>query len=254
MPSNRFEVLVRDVTPGEDLVETLGAYGRIVSPPHYLVPYTIGDVCPLTDLGFRVEQIAVRLAGTGIGSCYVGSLGRENLVRKRFGLPATARVGAFLAFGYPATSVKGRAFNATVRRFAGATNKLPADRIFFDRSFDNPTAPPVELAPLVEAARSAPSAANAQPWRLLWRDSVLYLFVQRVNRRYGTELNADYRLYDGGICMGNVALALEALGMAGRWRLREDVAPDSPGHPTSLQLLAELSLRDTVVAEVLEGG
>jgi nitroreductase len=239
VPGNRFEVLVRDVAVGENLVETLGGYGRIVSPPHYLVPYGVGGTHLLTDLGYRVEQIAVRLAGLGVGSCFIASLGREDVVRARFGLPGAACVGAFLIFGYPATSLSGRAFNATVRRAVGATNKLPAERIFFHETFGHPTAPPEHLARIMEAARNAPSAANAQPWRFLWCDGTLFLFIQRHSRRYGARLKA-YRFFDGGICMGNVALALEALGTTGRWQLLADTGPDLPDHPADLQPLAKL--------------
>ncbi len=242
VPDNRLEVLMRDVAVGEDLVETLGGYGRIVSPPHYLVPYGMGETHALTDLGYRVEQIAVRLAGLGIGSCYIASLGREGAVRARFGLPDGARIGAFLIFGYPATSLGGRAFNAGARRVVGATHKLPAQRIFFDGTFEEPSAPPRQLAGLIEAARNAPSAANAQPWRFLWRDGVLYLFVQRDNRRYRAGPGSAYRFFDGGICMGNVALALGALGMAGQWQLSADRDPDLPEHPADLQPLARLLL------------
>jgi nitroreductase len=242
VPGNRFEVLVRDVGAEEDLVETLGGYGRIVSPPHYLVPYGIGETHLLTDLGYRVEQIAVRLAGRGIGSCYIASLGREEVVRRRFGLPERARIAAFLVFGRPASSLGGRLFNAGARWVVGAANKLPAERIFFQESFDHPTAPPTELAALIEAARHAPSAVNAQPWRLLWRAGVLYLWVQRENPRYGGGLGNRYRWHDGGICMANVALALEGLGMEGGWQLLEETDPDLPDHPAELQALAKLEL------------
>lgn len=242
VPDNRFAVLMRDVAVGEDLVETLGGYGRIVSPPHYLVPYGMGETQPLTDLGYRVEQIAVRLVRLGIGSCYIASLGREGEVRARFGLPDGARIGAFLIFGYPATSLGGRAFNAGARRVVGATNKLPAERIFFHGTFDHPSVPPRELVGLIEAARNAPSAANAQPWRFLWRDGVLYLFVQRDNRRYRAGPGSAYRFFDGGICMGNVALALEALGMAGQWQLLAEGHAGLPEHPKDLQPLARLLL------------
>lgn len=125
VPDNRFEVLLRDVEPDENLVATLGAYGRIVSPPHYLVPYSVGEIHVLTDQGYRVEQIAVNLARMGIGSCFIGSLGREAEVRARFGLPETARIGAFLVFGYRTSRLAGRAFNASARWVVGATNKLP---------------------------------------------------------------------------------------------------------------------------------
>jgi nitroreductase len=247
VPGNRFEVLMRDVAPGEDLVQTMGGYGRLVSPPHYFVPYAVGERHVLTDLGYRVEQIVVRLTALGIGTCYVGSVGREEAVRALFELPDAARIGAFLSFGYPATGLGGRAVNAMARRAAGATNKLPVERIFFHEAFDQPATPPKELAPLVEAARLAPSAGNAQPWRLLWRDGTLpprgtlYLFVQRKGRYSTGELGA-YRFYDGGICMGNMALALEALGMAGHWELPAGAEPGWPHHPADLEPLAKLVL------------
>lgn len=242
IPDNHFEVLMEDVSPGEDLVATLGGYGRILSPPHYLVPYIVGGEHSLEDLGYRVEQVAVRLTSLGIGSCYIGCLGREAAVRTRFGLPDDARIGAFLIFGWPSGALGDRAFNTVMRTFAGATNKLPVARIFFEDTFDTPADPPTWLAPLGEAARNAPSAVNAQPWRFLWRDERLYLFVKRHNPRYGSGATAEYRLYDGGICMANVALAMEALEMEGCWQMltgREDYLPE---HPASLQPLAVLSI------------
>jgi len=238
VPENRFTVLLRDVAEGENLGETLGAYGRFVSPPHYLVPYIVGARHPLMDLGYRVEQIAVRLAMLGIGTCYIGALPREDTVRARFSLPAEARIGAFLIFGRPSTALGGRAFNATMRRVFGATNKLPADRIFFQDTFDHPAGPPKELVPLIEAGRNAPSAADAQPWRFLWRDGQLYLFVTTNNARYGMTGSSLYYWYDGGICMGNVALALEALGMAGQWVLLDGA--EALDYPSDLEPLARL--------------
>jgi nitroreductase len=246
VPENRFQVLVRDVPPGEDLVELLGGYGRLVAPPHYLVPSLQGERAPLVDLGYRVEQIAVRLTAMGLGSCYVASLHRQDMVRARFDLPSTAIIGAFLVFGQPATSLTGRAVNYLIRATARATNKLSVERIFFQDTFDTPATPPEAIAPLIEAARHAPSAANAQPWRFLWRDGRLFLFLQTDNRRYGyapvEEGGLRLYWYDGGICMANVALALEALGIEGTWQLVDEKndLPLLQGHPANLQPLAVL--------------
>jgi nitroreductase len=239
---NRFEVRMQDVSPGEDLVSTLGAYGRIVTPPHYLVPTITGGQYLLEDLGYRVEQIAVRLTALGVGTCYVGSLGREAGIRAQFGLPGEARIGAFLVFGLPSTALGGRLFNNLLRTGARATNKLSVERIFFQDTFDSPSVPPAEIAPLVEAARHAPSAVNAQPWRFLWRGKSLYLFVKRSNLKYGVGPTTEYRVYDGGIGMANVALALEALGMEGQWRMVAEDEAGLPDHPASLQPVAVLAL------------
>ena len=173
-PENQFKVLYRDVAQGEDLVQALGAYGRIVTPPHYLVPYLLPEpgqpssLFDLTDLGFRVQQIAVRLAQAGLGSCYVGCLPREEAARALFGLPEGARVGATLVYGYVGSRRRDRLVNTTMRRAVGATRKLPPERLFYEGAFDRTSLPPPELAPLVQAARAAASADNAQPWRLLW--------------------------------------------------------------------------------------
>jgi nitroreductase len=242
MPDNRFTVLLKDVLPGEDLVATLGGYGRIMNPPHYLVPYIVGEKHLLEDLGYRVEQIAVRLMALGVGTCYIGSLGREAAVRTRFGLPEEARIGAFLIFGQPSVAPGGQLFNTLLRTAVGAANKMPAKRIFFWDRFDAPAEPPAKLAPLIEAARNAPSAVNAQPWRFLWHNERLYLFVKRESLRYGIGATAQYRLYDGGICMANVALALEALGMEGHWQMLARDEARLPDHPASLQPMARLVL------------
>ncbi len=236
---SRLEVLLRTATGGQDLVRDLGAYGHLVTPPHYLVPYLAGGAHALTDLGFRMEQIAVRLAARGIGSCFVGCLGRQRTVRARFGLSQGVQIGAFLIFGRPTATLGGRAVNALMRTVVGATTRLPAARIFFSGTFAQPAAPPADLAPLIEAARHAPSARNAQPWRFLWHGGQLHLFVRRHNPAYG---GARYNLYDGGLCMGNVTLALEALGVAGRWVPYEEDEPGVPPHPAGLMPLARLAL------------
>ena len=142
-------------------------------------------------------------------------------------------MGALLLYGREATDWPGRALNRTLRGSVGATNKRPVDKLCCVDSFARAGLPPDELLPLLEAARSAPSASNAQPWRFLWRQGVLHLYVTRRNLRYGLGPTQNYRLYDGGICMANVALALRAMGRAGKWQLHTDAAPM---HPDTLEL------------------
>jgi hypothetical protein len=181
----------------------------------------------------------VRLVQAGLGTCYVGCLNREEEARVRFGLPEGARVAAAVIYGYAASGRGDRLINGVVRRAAGATRKLAPERLFFDGSFDRPSPPPGGLQPLVEAARSAPSADNAQPWRFLWHQGMLYLYVLRKSWRYDVGGSQDYRLHDGGICMANVALAMEAIEVEGQWSLVKvgDVAPPCPAHLEPLAVL-----------------
>lgn len=242
VPGNRFQAQLQSTKPGQDLVQDLGGYGRLVNPPHFLVPYVEGSDHPLSDLGCRVEQISVRLTGLGLGSCFIGCVGREAAVTARFGLPQGAQVAALLIFGRPTRGLGGRTVNTLIRAGVGATNKLPLERIFFQETFDRPAAPPAELAPLLEAARRAPSAVNAQPWRFLWQGRRLHLFVKRRSTGYGVTLPLRYSLHDGGVCLGNLLLAMEALGIEGSWHLYRQGEPGIPSHPAGLIPLARLAL------------
>lgn len=243
VPDNEFETILCDVGEGEDLVRDLGGYGRIVTPPHYLVPYVVGNEHVLEDLGYRVQQIAVHFAALGLGSCYIGALKRENVVRARFTLPDDCRIAAFLIFGRLSRTLVGRTLNRLIRAVAGATRKHPHQRIFFQDTFDKPAFPPPDVAPLIEAARHAPSAGNAQPWRFLWHDKRLYLFVTRKDLRSARGPEEHYCLHDGGIAMANVTMAMQALGMGGQSRIVRGMEPHVPEHPADLHPMATLLIK-----------
>jgi nitroreductase len=127
-----------------------------------------------------------------------------------------------------------------MRRAIGAARKLPPDKLFHLDSFERSSLPPPNLLPLIEAARAAPSADNAQPWRFLWREDRLTLYLKRKSLRYELGGTQDYRWYDGGLCMANVSLAMEALGVEGAWSLidaQHDVVPTCPNELEPLAVL-----------------
>ncbi len=244
VPENRFRVLRRDVVSGEDLIAAMGGYGRILTPPHYLVGNAIGGKRPLVDLGYRMEQIAVQMVQLGISVCFIGSLGREENVRIRFRLNRESRFGAFLIFGRAAEGITGRTINAVIRLASGDASKQAAGDVFYNGSFERAGVPPKALARIIDAGHAAPSANNVQPWRFLWRDDILYLFLCRRNSRYGSKpALQEYRYFDGGACMANVMMAMESTDLLGDWVLLEEGQPDVPACPAELEPLAKLQLR-----------
>ncbi len=241
VPENRYTVMIRDVTTVNDLVQALGAYGRLLSPPHFMVPYMVGEKHLLEDLGYRTQQLVMQMMLLDLGACYIGSLGRETTLRARFILRREARIGAVIIFGHPAHDLGNRTINGVFRRMGGSTQRLPATEIFYNKSFDKPSAPPSNLAALIEVARKSPSALNAQPWRFLWRKGELFLFTLRQNPRYG-KAGQDYRLFDAGLCMASVRLALKALERQGSWQLLTGDERDLPRFPETLTPVARIAL------------
>jgi hypothetical protein len=243
MRENQFDVRHHDgMLIDKDFIASMGAYGHIVTPPHALAPYINGNQYPLVDLGYRVEQIVVRLTCLDIGTCYIGTLYREEANRIQLDLPTDSRCGALLVFGRPASSTTGRALNSLMRSVPRGNTRLPMNHLFFQETFDHPTNPPDDLSPILSAARCSPSAVNAQPWRFLWRDGGLHLFVNRYNPKYGRGPGQAYRFYDGGICMANIKLALNALELKGEWILHGQ-GYEVPNHPSTLEPLAKLVYR-----------
>jgi len=242
---NLFQAPLYHVLPGDNLTRTLGAYSNIVNPPHYLAPYIIGDDHPLVDLGYRIEQIVLHLTSIGLGTCFLGTISRQERVRQIINIPENSVIGAFLCIGWPASSGVGHFLNRMLHRSTGAQNKHPLEKIFFWEDFSHPSIPPDWLEKYIEAARLAPSAVNTQPWRLLWRDDWLFLYVLCNNPRYGPR-NQDYRLYDGGICMANVSLSLSASSISSHWELHDESQENFPTCPDTLQPLARLHLPETI--------
>ncbi|MGC9399982.1 MAG: nitroreductase family protein [Anaerolineae bacterium] len=242
VPQNRFELLLRDIVTGDDLVAALGAYGRILSPKHLAVPYVVGETHPLTDLGYRTHQVVVKMTGKGLGGCYIGSLGRETTLRARLVLRRQTRIAAVVIFGYPAQALPGRTLNTAMRHAMGSNRRRPLETLFFEDDFQQATEPPKALRPVLEAGRRAPSAHNVQPCRFLWRSKTLYLFVTRENPKYGKGVKQHYRYFDAGLCMANISLALQALDLTRRWELLTPSDRNVPTHPQTLEPVARISL------------
>ena len=200
----------------QDVAAFLGRYGRLIALPHMLVPHVMSGEHALLDLGFRSEQVAVYLERMGIATCFLGALTDEPRVARRFGLDEGARIGAALVLGRDPDAAGRRAVNALFRRAAGGTGRLPLEQLCYDQD-GRPATPPARWESLFEAARWAPSARNAQPWRFQLVGATLGMPAARVctvrqHRRYGGM--QDYRWFDVGACLANLHLAAQA---EGRW-------------------------------------
>jgi hypothetical protein len=112
-----------------------------------------------------------------------------------------------------------------IRRRAGGAFRLPGEELFFDEEFGKPLK--TELfggyAQVLDSVRWGPSASNRQPWRILYKNGVWHLYLQRT-KGYGKGSFlysllgiADLQRVDMGIAMCHFELSARELGLGGAW-------------------------------------
>ena len=242
MPENQFTTSLQALRPDRDLTTLLGAYGRLVAPPYVVVPLITGTRNLMIDLGYRSEQIVIALTKLGLGTCFVGTLMHDEEARRIFQILPDQQHAAVIAFGHPEEKLSGVIHNRLIRALAGANSKLPADQLYYENLEESPLPPPPNWAPLIEAARTAPSAVNTQPWRFLGRGNHLYLFAVRHSPRYGKDSGVGYKFFDCGVCLANMHLAMQALDLHGSSRLCSEPDENLPAYPQQYQPIAEIIL------------
>jgi putative nitroreductase len=208
---NRASFLLLNELEKSQLAIAQGTYGRFIVSSHLMIPYTEKSSDSLIELGYQSQQAVIKLEEIGLGSCYVGAHSRVRKLQREFGLSETAHLAAVLIYGKPAASQQQKNLNQSFRSLIGSRKRKPAESLFVEPIPQN-TQLPAEWDAILEGGRWAPSATNAQPWRLLPIDGELQLFTSPA--AYPIVLTAGsklmYALYDAGIFMANILLAAKA--------------------------------------------
>ena len=239
--SNQLRVLIKNPSQNKELISFLPTFGKMISPPHFLVPYIFGEESSLIDLGFRMQQVVIQMWRNGIGSCFIGCLSNEEKIKRYFDLPDTCRIAAILVFGKPKYGFEGFLINRLFRKIYGGDRRKALSEIFFLNGFDNPCLPPNCINTIIELARYSPSAINSQPWRFLLKGEDLYLFILKPKDMVkNTRLN--YAFHDAGICMANITYALAAYRKSQRWKFIKQMDKTNE-IPEEMVLIAKHSLK-----------
>jgi nitroreductase len=194
----------------------IGSYGLVLTPPHLLVGVipTESELARL-DLGYALEQVVLEATRLELGTCWITGTYDAQSAGDAVGLTQGEVAAAVIALGYPSERGWGRVHTRTIRRLAGGHKRKPLAEIVYAERWGEPWSPDgtnAMLVSILEHARLAPSAVNRQPWRFIVRPDGLALAL------------VEPRPIDAGIVMAHAALAAEALaaeaqGRAGRWRV-----------------------------------
>ena len=213
-PNNQANFLALNELEKSQLTVAQGAYGRFIVSSHLMIPYTEKTSDSLIELGFQSQQAVIMLEEMGLGSCYVGAHGRVRKLQQEFGLAENAHLAAVLIYGKPAPPQQKKNITQSLLGLTGNRKRKPVESLFIE-SIPLGMHLPENWEAILEGGRWAPSATNAQPWRLLPIDNEFQLFTNPA--AYPIVLTAGsklmYALYDAGIFMANIALAARAFSV-----------------------------------------
>jgi nitroreductase len=215
-------------TTEEDLrsLKGLGTYGFIKGATGFIVGAFENGPKAFEDFGYLMEHAILRATSLGLGTCWLGGSFSKSGFAKRFELSEGETMPAVVSTGYIVEDGKDR---DRIRKYAGASQRLPRESLFFEGDFNHPIteAATGSYKEVLEMVRWAPSASNKQPWRIVRTEAGWHFYLAR-NKNYGkgtllfTLLRiADLQRVDMGIAMCHFALSARELGLKGDWVVEE---------------------------------
>jgi hypothetical protein len=183
----------------------LGTYGFIKGTNTFLALVTTRH----TEVqgGYMMERVVLHCTGLGLGTCWLGGTVSRSDFRRHLELEEGEEIAVVVALGHAAN--RRRTLDSVVRRIAGSDHRKPFAELFFDGDFDTPldeSRAGRYLVPL-QMLRIAPSASNAQLWRVLKQGDNFHFFRHP----------SPFSMNDMGIGICHFDLSCRELGMTGHF-------------------------------------
>lgn len=193
--------------------EGLGTHGFIKGVNTFICMAVQNQERSEENLGYATEKIILYAVSLGLGTCWlVGSINKDHF-GKAMGLREGEILPAVVAVGYPAEkrSIKDKA----MYKITHSKDRKDWSEIFFDKDFTQPLNKENAgiYAEALEMVRIAPSGFNTQPWRVIKSDDTFHFFLERKKKKDGFDYDKLYI----GIAMSHFELALNEMGIYGKW-------------------------------------
>ena len=160
--------------------------------PYHLIFYSEEAPRYQMNIGYLMQHMVLYLCTIGLGSCYLNT----SVIRKDYRQSGTGRKAVgIIGFGHSKET--------HMRKFSDA-KRLDLDELCVFKEI-----PRQWVRQLLEAARLAPSVANAQPWRFVVYDNRIHIFT----KKHQVERFARYTLEEqnfGGM-LAHILIAAEEL-------------------------------------------
>ena len=216
-------VTVHVLETGDASTKKLGTYGVIKGTKTFLGVTVPKGALSLEAVGYSFEQLVLYAAHLGIGTCWLAA----TFDRKAFTGAMNVGDGEWMPvispIGYPSEK---RAISETLMR-SGMKSDQRKDwkELFFSGDFQTPLsrAEAGAYAQPLEMLRLAPSATNAQPWRVL-RQGGAFHFYAKVTEGQGEVDPPIIQRVDVGICANHFCLTAQEQGLSGAFTVTDEPA------------------------------
>jgi hypothetical protein len=198
-----------------------GTYGFIKNAPLYIVGLGKNEDGAGEDYGFVMEHIILKATELNLGTCWLGGTLNRGALRRAVRADQDDLIPAVSPLGIPANkSLRARIISAA----AGSHKRKPWRNLFFREAAgelqDLGEQDAGDYREPLQAVRLAPSAVNAQPWRLMVTSKGVRFYLTG-----NPESGLNNPRINIGIAMCHFYLAALQSGLEGEWIKEEAVQP-----------------------------
>lgn len=201
----------------------LGTYGFIKGARWFFAGICTESKESLIDYGYQMESIILELTFMGLGTCWLGGTFSRAAFAKGLELREGQVIPAVSPVGYPAEKMGVR--EKLIRRMATSDRRKQPEELF-SREVLRCRNEGIQEA--LELVRLAPSAENAQPWRIQRSGKQYHFYMKPSAGVVGTKLNERLQLIDMGISMSHWELSLREAGIEGEWGILQEREWEQP--------------------------
>lgn len=159
-----------------------------IKSPHYIILMSEKKEGHLENIGFIGEQIVLKLAGAGIGTCWIGGNVKDKKFSKEYSTEYNQHYIVCIALGYPLEDL----VEVNNRK------RKDLDEIFKDNIYKNH----YEAA---KALQAAPSATNRQPWNIYPKENYWDFYIE-VSSGILSDKRNELAAIDAGIGLSHILM------------------------------------------------
>lgn len=201
----------------------LGTYGVIKGARSYLGVAVNETPDAMETVGYVFEKLVLYAQSIGLGTCWLGGTFNRGEFAKAMQLQEGEFFPIASPIGYPAP--KNHTVDKIMRKAIKADTRKPFESMFFNEDFSTPLTEKTakEYFYPLGITRLAPSAKNAQPWRIVKNGDSLHFFEKKTI----PSSNHDIQRLDIGIAACHFDLAAKEKALKGKFVALEKAPLDT---------------------------